>query len=149
MIDPTGVLVKTINTFSDKTGHFSSFDFKIPPFGTPGTWKLDASSGVNHVSKFLIVKSTKQGITVSLDRQSGIYTRGDLIKISGTDAGVSGSVSIKIGTNSTTIDTLPTSATNRGEYSTDWQVPRSVNPGQYTIEASSTTGKATISVTIQ
>ena len=149
LIDPTGLLIKTIDTFSDKTGHFSSFDFKIPPFGIPGTWKLDASSGVNHISKFLIVKSSKQGITISLDRTSGIYTRGDLIKISGTDAGVSASVKIMIGTNSTTVDTLPTAATNRGEYSTDWQVPRSVNPGQYTIEASSITGKATISITIQ
>ena len=149
LTDPTGVLVKSINTFSDKTGHFSSFDFKIPPFGTPGTWKLDGSSGVNHVSKFLIVKSSKQGITISLDRDSGIYTRGDFIKISGTDAGISAAVQIKIGTNSTTIDTLPTSATNRGDYNTVWQVPRSVNPGKYTLEASSVTGKATISVTIQ
>jgi len=149
LVDPTGILVKSINTFSDKTGHFSSFDFKIPPFGTPGSWKLDASSGVNHVSKFLIVKSSKQGITISLDRPSGIYTRGDLIKISGTDAGISASVKIKIGTNSTVADTLPTSATNRGEYNTDWQVPRSINPGKYTVEASSITGKATISLTIQ
>ena len=149
LMDPSGILVKTVNTFSDKSGHFSSFDFKIPPFATTGTWKLDGSSGVNHVSKFLIVKSTKQGISVSLDRLSGIYTRGDIIKISGTDAGNTAGVKISIATNSTIIDTLPTSATNRGDYQTDWQIPRSVNPGQYAIVASSITGKATISITIQ
>ena len=149
LTDPNGILVKSLSTFSDKTGHFSSFDFKIPPLATTGTWKLDGASGVNHVSKILIVKSTKQGITVNLDRLSGIYTRGEIVDISGTDAGITASVKIKIGTNSTTVDTLSTSATNRGEYNTAWQVPRSVNPGVYTIEASSITGKALISITIQ
>ena len=149
LIDPSGVVVKSLSTFSDKTGHFSSFDFKIPPVATAGSWKLDGTSGVNHVSKYLIIKSTKQGITVNLDRPSGIFTRGDIIKISGTDAGITASVKIKIGTNSTLIDTLPTTATNAGNYQTDWQVPRSVNPGTYTIEASSITGKATIGITIQ
>ncbi|MDE1769488.1 MAG: hypothetical protein KGI28_02905, partial [Thaumarchaeota archaeon] len=149
LTDPTGIVVKSLETFTDKTGHFSSFDFKIPSIATTGTWKLDATSGLNHTPKYLTVKSTNQGITVNLDRLTGIYTRGDTIKISGTDAGNTASVKIKIGSNSTLLDTLPTSATNRGDYQTDWQVPRSVNPGQYTIEASSITGKATISVTIQ
>jgi uncharacterized protein YfaS (alpha-2-macroglobulin family) len=148
LTDPNGLIVKSLNTFSDKTGHFSSFDFKIPPVATPGTWRLDGTSGVNHVSTNIIVKSSKQGITVHVDRDTSSYTRGDIIVISGTDAGTSGSVYIKIGTNSTVIDTLPTTSTNRGDYSTDWQVPRSVNPGTYKIEASSTTGKATISISI-
>lgn len=147
--DPSGVVVKSLNTFSDKTGHFSSFDFKIPPIATPGTWKLDGTSGVNHQSIPIIVKSTTQGITVKLDRASGFYTRGDIVKISGTDAGITASVKIKIGNNSTLVDTLTTSATNIGEYNTAWQVPRNINPGTYTIETSSITGKATISVTFQ
>jgi hypothetical protein len=69
--------------------------------------------------------------------------------VSGTDAGNTASVSIKIGNNSTIVDTLPTSSTNRGEYSTSWQIPRSINPGTYSVEASSITGKATISLRIQ
>ena len=149
LTDPNGIIVKSLQTFSDKTGHFSSFDFKIPAVATPGAWKLDGTSGVNHVSTNITVKSTKQGITVHLDRTSGIYTRGDLIVVSGTDAGNTAAVRIKISNNSTVIDTLPTSSTNRGDYSTDWQVPRSINPGTYTIEASSITGTATISVKIQ
>ena len=149
MTDPNGVIVKSLITFTDKTGHFSSFDFSIPIIATPGTWKLDAVSGVNHVSSNLTVKSTKQAITVKVDRDTGLYTRGDFIIVSGTDAGNTASVSIKIGNNSTVIDTLPTTSTNRGDYNTDWQVPRSVNPGTYTITASSITGKAVISITIQ
>ncbi len=149
LTDPNGQVIKTIQTFSDKTGHFSSFDFSIPPVATPGTWKLDATSGINHAPVQLIVKSSKQAITVHLDRLSGTYTRGDIVAISGTDAGITASVKITINSNSTVIDTLPTSATNRGEYQTDWQVPRNINPGIYTVEASSVTGKATISITIQ
>ena len=49
LTDPSGVVSKSLNVFSDKTGHFSSFDFKIPSVATPGTWKLEAISGVNHV----------------------------------------------------------------------------------------------------
>lgn len=149
LTDPNGQIIKTIQTFSDKTGHFSSFDFSIPPVATPGTWKLDATSGINHAPVQLIVKSSKQAITVHLDRPSGAYTRGDIVAISGTDAGITASVKITINSNSTVVDTLPTSATNRGDYQTDWQVPRNVNPGIYTVEASSITGKAIISITIQ
>jgi len=149
LIDPNGIIAKSLTTFSDKTGHFSSFDFKIPPIATPGTWKLDGTSGINHNSIPIIVKSSTQGIIVKLDRSSGIYTRGDVVTVSGTDAGVTASVKITIGNNGTLVDSLTTSATNRGEYSTAWQVPRNVNPGTYTIEASSVTGKATISITFQ
>ncbi len=149
LTDPTGQIVKTIQTFSDKTGHFSSFDFSLPSISIPGTWKLDAISGVNHSSIPLIVKSSKQAITIALDRSSGAYTRGDIVTISGSSAGVTASVDITINSNSTTVDKLFTSATNRGDYSTAWQVPRDVNPGIYTVEASSVTGKATISITIQ
>ncbi len=149
LTDPNEQVIKTVQTFSDKTGHFSSFDFSIPPNATPGTWKLDGTSGVNHSSIPLIVKSSKQAITVHLDRPSVAYARGDIVAISGTDAGISASVKITINSNSTVIDTLPTSATNRGEYLTDWQVPRNINPGTYTVEASSITGTATISIKIQ
>src|SRR5574337_906686 len=149
LTDPNGQIVKSVQTFSDKTGHFSSFDFSIPSIAVPGTWKLDGTSGVNHQSVPIIVKSSKQAITVQLDRPSGVYTRGDIVAISGSDAGVTASVKITINSNSTVVDTLPTSATNRGDYVTDWQVPRNVNPGVYTVEASSVTGKAVISITIQ
>src|SRR5574340_1169002 len=82
LTDPNGQIIKVVQTFSDKTGHFSSFDFSIPPNATPGTWKLDGTSGVNHSSIPLIVKSSKQAITVHLDRPSSAYARGDIVAIS-------------------------------------------------------------------
>ena len=95
------------------------------------------------------MKSSKQGITIHLDRPSSIYTKGEILVISGTDAGNTASVSIKISNNSTMVDTLPTTSTNRGDYNTSWQIPHSINPGTYAVEASSITGKATISLRVQ
>ena len=153
LTDPNGINIKSIITFTDKTGHFSAFDFSIPAIATPGIWKLDASSGVNHVSSNITVKSTNQAVTVHVDRDSGIYTRGDIIAISGTDAGNTAAVHITVRFNNTIADTFTTSSTNRGDFSTDWQIPRSINPGPYTIEIVSSTGKivtsAIIRVTIQ
>jgi hypothetical protein len=149
LTDPNGILVKSIQTFADKSGHFSSFAFSIPSIATPGTWKLDATSGINHVSKNIMVKSSTQAITIKVDRASGLYTRGDIIAISGTDAGSDNSLSISIGNSAGAIDTLETSSTNRGDYTTDWVVPNDIKPGTYTIAISSPNGKSTLSVTIQ
>ncbi|MGI0017464.1 MAG: hypothetical protein ACREA1_02000 [Nitrosotalea sp.] len=57
LIDPDGVSVKSMQIFSDKTGHFSSFDFSIPSIATTGTWKIYGTSGVNNVSVNLTVEN--------------------------------------------------------------------------------------------
>ena len=96
------------------------------------------------------VKSTTQGISIHLDKDPAIYSRGDNIVISGTDAGVSTDLNVKVlGSNNTQIVSLQISSTNRGEYSTVWKIPLVTNPGSYTILASSITGKASIGITIQ
>src|SRR2546425_5568871 len=150
LTDPNGQSVKSIQTFSDKTGHFSSFDFRIPGDAHPGSWTVDATCGVNHKSLPIIVKSTTQGISIHLDKDPAIYSRGDNIVISGTDAGVSTDLNVKVfGSKNTQIVTLQISSTNRCEYSTVWKIPLVTNPGSYTILASSITGKASIGITIQ
>src|SRR6267143_2691365 len=45
LTDPNGVVVKSQDTFTDKTGIFSSTDFRIPGDGSIGIWKLEATSG--------------------------------------------------------------------------------------------------------
>ncbi len=149
LTDPNGLVVKSIQAFADKTGHFSSFAFTIPPIATPGTWKLDATSGINHVSKNITVKSSSQTITLKVDRESGIYTRGDLIAISGTDAGSDSNLSISIGNSAGIVETLETTSTSSGEYTTDWVVPNNIKTGTYTISISSPNGKSTLGITIQ
>ena len=63
LTDPNGTKIKTQEVFTDKKGTFSSSDFRIPSNAQDGVWKLEAGSGVNHVSKDLIV-------TQSTDRKS-------------------------------------------------------------------------------
>ncbi len=150
LVDPSGVPVKTIQTFTDKTGHFSSFEFRIPATATPGTWRIDATSGLNHKSANITVKSTTQGITVGLDRDSGLYARGDLVQITGSDAGAESTVTIKIlGANSTEISRMQVTTTNRGDYSLEWKIPPTFDIGSFTIQASSGKGTASVIIKIQ
>ncbi|MEO9277457.1 MAG: hypothetical protein ABI340_06745 [Nitrososphaera sp.] len=150
LVDPSGVPVKTIQTFTDKSGHFSSFDFRIPATATPGTWTVDATSGLNHKSVNITVKSATQGITVRLDRDSGLYTRGDLVQITGSDAGATSTVIIKIlGANSTEITRMQVTTTNRGDYSVEWKIPPTFDIGSFTVQASSSKGTASVNIRIQ
>jgi len=148
--DPNGAIVKSEETFSDKTGIFSSIDFRIPSDGTPGTWKLEASSGVNHTSLTITVKSGHEGISVKLDKVPPIYIRGDIVTISGTGAGNDANVIINVlGTNSTQLVSLNISSTNIGDFSTIWKIPLSFSPGSYTIQVKSATGIVTTNISIQ
>ena len=150
LVDPSGVPIKISQTFTDKTGHFSSFEFRIPSTATPGTWRVDATSGLNHKSANITVKSLTQGITVHLDRDSGLYTKGDLVQIIGSDAGATSSVTVKVlGTNSTEITKMQVTTTNRGDYSLEWKIPPTFNTGSFTIQASSIKGTASVNIKIQ
>jgi len=150
LTDSNGIIAKTTQTFTDKTGHFSSFDFRIPGDGHPGTWTIDANCGINHKSLPISVKSSNQVITIHVDKDTATYSRGNIVTISGTDAGVSADISIKIlGINSTQIAKLQIGSTNRGEYSTVWTIPLTLSTGNYTIQAASITGKASLNITVQ
>ena len=148
--DPVGVIIKSEETFTDKVGIFSSTDIRIPSDATPGIWKVDATSGINHKSLNLTIKSGHEGISIMLDRVPPIYLRGDIVTISGTGAGNTADTIINIlGTNSTQLASLEISSTNRGDYSTLWKIPLNFNPGTYTIQAKALGGKATTNITIQ
>ncbi|MGI0027322.1 MAG: hypothetical protein ACREAD_05720, partial [Nitrosopumilaceae archaeon] len=148
--DSNGVIVKSVETFTDKAGIFSSTDFRIPADSKPGIWKLEAVNGINHKSLNLTIKSGHEGISVKLDRVPPIYVVGDIVTISGTGAGNDVNVIINVlGTNSTQITSLNISSTNVGEFSTIWKIPLSFDPGSYTIQVKSATGQATTNISIQ
>ena len=151
LTDPNGVIVKSEETFTDKTGIFSATDFGIPSDGTAGIWQIDATSGINHTSLPITVKSGHEGISVKLDRIPPIYVRGnDVVTISGSGAGSDANVIINVlGTNGTQITTFNISSTNVGDYSTAWKIPLSFNPGSYTIQVKSEKGQATTNISIQ
>jgi len=150
LTDPNGVVIKSEQLFTDKKGFFSLTDFRIPVDETPGIWKLDATSALNHYGLDLTIKSGHEGITVKLDRSPPIYNRGDIVTISGTGAGQEANVIINmIGTNNTNALSLTISSTNTADFSTLWKIPPNFNSGSYTIQAKSITGRATTSINIQ
>ena len=150
LTDPNGVIVKSQDTFTDKTGIFSSTDFRIPGDSTTGIWKLAATSGINHASLDLTIKSGHEGISIKLDRVPPVYSKGDIVTISGTGAGHSVGVIIKIlDTNSTQILSLDILSTNIGDFSTLWNIPANFNSGTYTIQVKSITGQIATKISIQ
>jgi hypothetical protein len=148
LTDPNGQLVKSEQTFVNKEGLFSAFDFRIPNDGISGIWRLDATSGIDHISSNINVQS-KSLITVQLDKNPPIYSAGSIVQISGSGIGQDLGVVINIlSASNSTLYTLNIHSTNTGDYSTEWIVPTPFNPGNYTIEVESTAGKVTTPIII-
>lgn len=149
LTDPNGQQVKAEQTFVDKQGIFSAFDFRIPDEGIPGTWRLDATSGIDHKSLDVNVQSQSL-MTVQLDKTPPIYSTGSLVQISGTGAGQQVGVIINIlGASNSTLVTLNIQSTNRGDYNTEWLVPTSFSTGSYTVQVKTIVGTITTPITIQ
>jgi hypothetical protein len=149
LTDPNGLQSKTKQAFVDKQGIFSAFDFRIPDDGIAGNWKLDATSGIDHKSIPIVVRS-KATLTIELDKSPPNYSTGDLVKISGSGVGELTGVTVKIlGASNTPIETFQIQSTNRGDYDAEWLIPSSFNPGSYTVQVSSVAGKVTSPITIQ
>lgn len=76
LIDSAGVSVQSIQTFSDKTGHFSSSDFKIPSTAISGSWKIEATSGFSHNSLEIKVNSPMSTNMIQNNTNATIPTYG-------------------------------------------------------------------------
>ncbi|MGI0018182.1 MAG: hypothetical protein ACREA1_05695 [Nitrosotalea sp.] len=63
LINPNGISVESAQTVSDKTGHFSLFNFTIPTNAISGIWQIDATSGVSHSQIQITINSTFHNIT--------------------------------------------------------------------------------------
>lgn len=149
LTDPNGIPIKTEQTFTDKNGLFSSFDFRIPADGSIGIWKLDATSGINHKSTNLNVVSSTV-MTVQVDKTPPNYSVGDLVLISGSGAGKEADITIKIlGAGNSVINTLSIQSTNTGNYATDWSIPKDLGAGAYTIQVQSAKMKVSTTLTVQ
>ncbi|MGQ0639118.1 MAG: biofilm-associated protein [Nitrososphaerota archaeon] len=136
LIDPDGVKVRTADVFTDSKGIFTSTVFRFPSDAKPGIWKIDAASGLNHVTKELpILTQSVQGLAVHVDKSPPDYSTDELITISGSGAGKSHNIEIKIlSSDQTVIEELSIIAKSDGTYSTVWKIPKNLNSGTYTIK---------------
>ena len=148
LTDPNSTKVKTQDVFTDKKGTFSSSSFRIPFDAPLGVWKLEAGSGINHVSKDLTVsESGEAGITVHLDKSA--YKVENTVQISGNGAGKSHTLIITILKGQEKITELNIVSTGSGTYSTIWKIPTDFALGPYTIKVSDGSLNAETTFTVQ
>lgn len=150
LYDPDGNKVRTANVFTDKKGVFTSSAFRFPSDAKLGVWKIDAASGLNHMSKDLTVLASAEGLTVRVDKSPPTYRLDELITISGTGAGASHNIIINIlKSDKTEVQKLSIVATGTGAYSTIWRVPQGLDAGTYTIKVTDATSTVETTITVQ
>ena len=132
--DPSGNVIKKIETFSDKFGVFKIDNFRIPNDGESGKWKIDAKSGGNFNSAEFGVSTEDEGLSIFTDKPN--YERGELVTISGSGARMSATITMIVyDSNDEIIDELNITAKGNGEFLTIWQIPVELESGEYEIKA--------------
>jgi len=130
--NPSGNVVKKIETFSDKFAVFKVDNFRIPSDAESGVWSVNVKSGGNFNDTTFVVTGEEQGLDISLDQTE--YTVGDMVMIQGTGARMSATVTLGIyNDQNEMIDELNITAKSNGEYSTMWLVSVDVPAGDYKI----------------
>ena len=151
LTDPNGVKIRSVDVFTDSKGLFTSSAFRFPSDAKSGIWKLDVSSGLNHVTKELtVLTQSAEGLAVRMDKSPPAYHVDDIITISGDGAGKSHNVQIKIlSSDQTVIVELSIIAKSDGTYITIWKVPTNLNAGTYTIKVLDATLSTETTFTVQ
>jgi len=148
LTDPNGIKVKTQDVLTDKKGTYSSSVFRIPSNAQSGVWKIEAGSGINHVSKDLTVTQNTEGvITILLDKSS--YKIDEIMQIKGSGVSASHTIVIKILKDQTEITELSIVSTGIGTYGTIWKVLTDLSPGTYTIKVVDKPKSAETTFTVQ
>ena len=130
--DSNGKVIKKFETFSDLSGVFKIDNFRIPMDAKSGIWKIDAKSGSNFKQTEFEVISDSDTMIITLEK--GDYNIADTINIEGS--GASGStISLTVMTlNGDKIAELNFAAKSNGQFSTIWQIPLDITPGEYEMQ---------------
>ena len=130
--DSNGKVIKKFETFSDLSGVFKIDNFRIPMDAKSGIWKIDAKSGSNFKQTEFEVISDSDTMIITLEKDD--YNIADTINIEGS--GASGStISLTVMTlNGDKIAELNFAAKSNGQFSTIWQIPLDITPGEYEMQ---------------
>ena len=134
IVDSSGTIIRTFETFSDKIGTFKIDDFRIPSNADAGKWSVYITSDANTANYDFSVIGIAEGITVSLDKSNRMYNTGEIIKINGKDAWYGSSIDISItNSNEIEISKLNIFPKSDGSFYTIWIIPSSLEAGNYKI----------------
>jgi len=149
LLDPSGNISVTTETFSDSTGGFSTDDIGIPPDGALGNWKITAHNRLDTNSVEINV-SIPTGKSLTLQIEETQFVIGDTVIIKGVGQSDANRIEVKITNESDeVVVSLHTPITSGGAFSLPWTVPTGFDTGTYTITVSDDDNSSSFEIFIQ
>jgi hypothetical protein len=149
LLDPSGNISATTETFSDSTGSFSTNNIGIPSDGMLGDWKITAHNRLDSNSVEINV-SIPTGKSLTLQIEGTQFATGDIVIIKGVGQSDSNRLEIKITNESDeVVESLHTPITSSGMFSLPWTVPAGFDTGTYTITVSDDDNSSSFEIFIQ
>ena len=149
LLDPSGNISATTETFSDSTGSFSTNNIGIPSDGILGDWKITAHNRLDSNSVEINV-SIPTGKSLTLQIEGTEFAIGDIIIIKGIGQSDANRLEVKITNESDeVVESLHTPITSSGMFSLPWTVPAGFDTGTYTITVSDDDNSSSFEIFIQ
>ena len=149
LLDPSGNISATTETFSDSTGSFSTNNIGIPSDGILGDWKITAHNRFDSNSVEINV-SIPTGKSLTLQIEETQFVIGDTIIIKGVGQSDANRIEVKITNESDeVIVSLHTPITSSGAFSLPWTVPAGFDTGIYTIRVTDNVNTDSFEIFIQ
>ena len=149
LLDPSGNISTTTETFSDSTGSFSTNNIGIPSDGILGDWKITAHNRLDSNSVEINV-SIPTGKSLTLQIEGTEFAIGDIIIIKGIGQSDANRLEVKITNESDeVVESLHTPITSSGMFYLPWTVPTGFDTGTYTITVSDDENSSSFEIFIQ
>jgi hypothetical protein len=149
LLDPSGNVSATAETFSDSSGGFSTNTIGIPSDGVLGDWKITVHNRLDS-SNLEINVSIPTGKSLTLQIEETQFVIGDTIIIKGIGQSDANRLEIKITNESDEeVESLFTPITSSGTFSLPWTVPAGFDTGTYTITVSDDENSSSFEIFIQ
>tara|TARA_Y100000590_G_scaffold180838_1_gene206126 strand:+ start:798 stop:2930 length:2133 start_codon:yes stop_codon:yes gene_type:complete len=139
--DPSGNTIKKVETFSDRFGVFKIDNFRIPIDAVLGQWTVNAKSGGNFKDTTFNVSGDDVGLIITLEKDE--FQVNETMNIGGAGARLSATILIKIfDPEGIEIQQLSITTKSDGGFLTIWQIPATLEPGEYEIKVDDGTSNA-------
>ena len=149
LLDPSGNISATTETFSDSTGSFSTNNIGIPSDGILGDWKITAHNRLDSNSVEINV-SIPTGKSLTLQIEGTQFATGDIVIIKGIGQSDANRLAVKITNESDeVVESLHTPITSSGMFYLPWTVPAGFDTGTYTITVSDDENSSSFEIFIQ
>ena len=149
LLDPSGNVSATTETFSDNSGGFSTNVIGIPSDGALGNWKITAHNRLDTNSVEINV-SIPTGKSLTLQIEETQFVIGDTIIIKGVGQSDANRIEVEIINESDeVIVSLHTPITSSGAFNLPWTVPTGFDTGTYTITVSDDENISSFEIFIQ